>query len=175
MKYGYVRVSTRKQQLKGNSIEEQTLKLEAEKCDEIIIEQFSGKTTHRPKLFALINCLKAGDTLVVTKLDRLARNVSEGIELIQALFTKGVNVHILNIGLLENTAMGNFFITVLLAFAEFEGRLIARTKNGYREGRPRIPSDKVELALELKKTRSYKEVERLTGISKSTLIRYRKQ
>ncbi|CDB35742.1 putative DNA-invertase hin [Phascolarctobacterium sp. CAG:266] len=185
MKYGYVRVSTRKQQLKGNSIEEQTLKLEAEKCDEIIIEQFSGKTTHRPKLFALINRLKAGDTLVVTKLDRLARNVPEGIELIQALFTKGVNVHILNIGLLENTAMGNFFITVLLAFAEFErtliyertyeGRLIARTKNGYREGRPRIASDKIELALELKKTRSYKEVERLTGISKSTLIRYRKQ
>ena len=126
-----------------------------------------------------------GDTLVVTKLDRLARNVSEGIELIQALFAKGVNVHILNIGLLENTAMGNFFITVLLAFAEFErtliyertyeGRLIARTKKGYREGRPRIPSDKIELALELKKTRSYKEVERLTGISKSTLIRYRKQ
>lgn len=185
MKYGYARVSTRKQQLKGNSIDEQSMKLEAKKCDEIIVEQFSGKTTHRPKLFALINRLKAGDTLVVTKLDRLARNVSEGIELIQALFTKGVNVHILNIGLLENTAMGNFFITVLLAFAEFErtliyertyeGRLIARTKNGYREGRPRIPSDKVELALELKKTRSYKEVERLTGISKSTLIRYRKQ
>lgn len=83
MKYGYVRVSTRKQQLKGNSIDEQSMKLEAEKCDEIIVEQFSGKTTHRPKLFALINCLKAGDTLVVTKLDRLARNVSEGIELIQ--------------------------------------------------------------------------------------------
>lgn len=91
----------------------------------------------------------------------------------------------LNIGLLENTAMGNFFITVLLLFAKFErtliyertyeGRLIAQTKNGYREGRPRISSDKIELALELKKTRSYKDVERLTGISKSTLIRYRKQ
>ncbi|MCL1605014.1 hypothetical protein M3079_03295 [Phascolarctobacterium sp. ET69] len=81
--------------------------------------------------------------------------------------------------------MGNFFITVLLVFAKFErtliyertyeGRLIAQNKNGYREGRPRISSDKIELALELKKTRSYKDVERLTGISKSTLIRYRKQ
>ncbi len=80
--------------------------------------------------------------------------------------------------------MGNFFLTTMLAVAELEramiyertmaGREIARTKNGYREGRPRIAAEKIELALELKKTRTYKEVERLTGISKSTLIRYRK-
>ena len=119
MKYGYVRVSTRKQQLKGNSIDEQSMKLEAEKCDEIIVEQFSGKTTYRPKLFALINCLKAGDTLVVTKLDRLARNVSEGIESIQALFTKGVNEHIFNIGLLENTAVNVKTSHMILIFYLF--------------------------------------------------------
>lgn len=184
MKYGYARVSTRKQELKGNSVEDQIIKLNAENCDEIVIEQFSGKTTHRPKLLELLSKLQPGDTLIVTKLDRLARNVTEGITLIQNMFEKNIKVYILNIGLLENTAMGKFFITVLLAFAEFErtliyertyeGRLIARTKNGYREGRPRIPKEKIDLALELKKTRSYKEVERLTGISKSTLIRSRK-
>lgn len=83
---------------------------------------------------------------MVTKLDRLARNVSEGIELIRALFKKDVKVHVLNIGLLENTSMGNFFITTLLAVAELErnmiiertqaGKEVARTKAGFREGRP---------------------------------------
>lgn len=154
------------------------------KCDRIITEQFTVATTERPEFKKLIGQLKSGDTLIVTKLDRFARNVTEGIDIVRQLFAKEVKVHILNIGLLENTAMGNFFLTTMLAVAELEramiyertmaGREIARTKNGYREGRPRIAAEKIELALELKKTRTYKEVERLTGISKSTLIRYRK-
>ena len=154
------------------------------KCDRIITEQFTGATTERAEFKKLIGQLKSGDTLIVTKLDRFARNVTEGIDIVRQLFAKEVKVHILNIGLLENTAMGNFFLTTMLAVAELEramiyertmaGREIARTKNGYREGRPRIAAEKIELALELKKTRTYKEVERLTGISKSTLIRYRK-
>ena len=154
------------------------------KCDRIITEQFTGATTERPEFKKLVGQLKSGDTLIVTKLDRFARNVTEGIDIVRQLFAKEVKVHILNIGLLENTAMGNFFLTTMLAVAELEramiyertmaGREIARTKNGYREGRPRIAAEKIELALELKKTRTYKEVERLTGISKSTLIRYRK-
>jgi DNA invertase Pin-like site-specific DNA recombinase len=158
--------------------------LQQAKCDRIITEQFTVATTERPEFKKLIGQLKSGDTLIVTKLDRFARNVTEGIDIVRQLFAKEVKVHILNIGLLENTAMGNFFLTTMLAVAELEramiyertmaGREIARTKNGYREGRPRIAAEKIELALELKKTRTYKEVERLTGISKSTLIRYRK-
>ena len=95
-----------------------------------------------------------------------------------------VKVYVLNVGLLENTAMGNFFLTTLLAVAELEramifertmaGKEIARTKNGYHEGRPRINTDKLRLALDLKKNHTYKEVEKLTGISKSSLIRYKK-
>ena len=54
------------------------------------------------------------------------------------------------------------------------GREIARTKNGYKEGRPRIPTERLELALELKQTRTYKEVELLTGISKSSLLRFKR-
>lgn len=144
----------------------------------------SSTTVERPEFKELIGKLKKGDILIVTKLDRFARNVTEGIDIVRQLFAKDVRVYILNIGLLENTAMGNFFLTTLLAVAELEramiyertmaGREIARTKNGYREGRPRIAAEKIELALELKKTRTYKEVERLTGISKSTLIRNRK-
>ena len=183
MHYGYARVSTRNQ-IKGHSLEEQVERLQQEGCEIIVQEQFTGSTTKRPKFESLIEKLSYGDTLMVTKLDRFARNVFEGIELIKLLFTKGIKVHILNVGLLENTAMGNFFITTLLAVAELEramiqertlaGREIARTKNGYKEGRPRISTERLELALELKETRTYKEVERLTGISKSSLIRFKR-
>lgn len=92
----------------GNSLEEQTITLKANGAITITTEQYTGKTTSRPKLQKLLDSLQPGDTLMVTKLDRLARNVSEGIDLIRALFQKNVKVHVLNIGLLENTSMGNF-------------------------------------------------------------------
>ena len=180
MIYGYARVSSKKQ-LHGNSLEEQAATLTANGATSITAEQFTGKTTSRPKLQALIDSLQTGDTLMVTKLDRLARNVTEGIELIRALFKKDVKVHVLNIGLLENTSMGNFFITTLLAVAELErsmiiertqaGKEVARTKAGFREGRPPLPEKKLLYALELLKTHSYKEVVDITGISKATLCR----
>lgn len=84
MIYGYARVSSKKQ-LHGNSLEEQTTTLTANGAISITAEQFTGKTTSRPKLQALMDSLQPGDTLMVTKLDRLARNVTEGIELIRAL------------------------------------------------------------------------------------------
>ena len=151
----------------------------------IIAEQYSGKTISRPKLQNLIDSLNPGDTLMVTKLDRLARNVTEGIELIKTLFEKNIKVHVLNIGLLENTSMGNFFITTLLAVAELErnmiiertqaGKEIARTKAVFREGRPPLPREKIHLAISLLDNHSYREVEAMTGISKATLVRYRRK
>ena len=85
-----------------------------------------------PKFNELIEKLEEGDTLVVTKLDRLARNTVEGIEVIESLFAKGVKVHVLNVGLLENTTMGKFFLTTMLAVAEMERNLNHR-KNPRRE------------------------------------------
>lgn len=182
--YGYARVSSKKQ-LHGNSIEEQTITLKANGAITITTEQYTSKTTSRPKLQKLLDSLQPGDTLIVTKLDRLARNVSEGIDLIRALFQKNVKVHVLNIGLLENTSMGNFFVTTLLAVAELErnmiiertqsGKEIARTKAGFREGRPPIPKEKIQLAITLLEKHSYKEVEMMTGISKATLVRYHRK
>ena len=175
MIYGYARVSSKKQ-LHGNSLEEQTTTLTANGAISITAEQFTGKTTSRPKLQALMDSLQPGDTLMVTKLDRLARNVTEGIELIRALFKKEVKVHVLNIGLLENTSMGNFFITTLLAVAELERNMIfERTQAGFREGRPPLPNEKINLALDLLTNHSYKEVETMTGISRATLGRYRRR
>lgn len=180
MIYGYARVSS-KNQLKGNSLEEQTETLQANGCTEIVAEQYTGTTTDRPKFHKLIIKLKEGDTLMVTKLDRFARNVTEGIQLVRELFKMKVKVHVLNVGLLEDTAMGNFFITTLLAVAELErnmivertqtGKIVARTKAGFKEGRPRIAETKIKYALELLKGHSYKEVMEITGISISTLVR----
>lgn len=182
--YGYARVSSRKQ-LHGNSLEDQTTTLTANGATTITTEQYTGKTTSRPKLQKLLDSLQPGDTLMVTKLDRLARNVSEGIDLIRALFKKDVKVHVLNIGLLENTSMGNFFITTLLAVSELErnmiiertqaGKEVARTKAGFREGRPPLPRKKIQLAVSLLNNHSYREVEAMTGISKATLVRYRRK
>jgi len=183
--YGYARVST-KTQLKGNSLEEQTEILSANGCQQIVSEQYTGTTTDRPKFHALIAKLGSGDTLMVTKLDRFARNVTEGITLVRDLFKKQVKVHVLNVGLLEDTAMGNFFITTLLAVAELErnmivertqsGKAIAKTKEGFIEGRPRLDAARVAHALEMLRTgHSYREVSKETGISTATLVRAKRR
>lgn len=183
MIYGYARVSTKKQ-LNGNSIEEQYSKLQEQGCQEIVVEQYSGKTTDRPELGALMHKMTKGDTLVVTKLDRLARNVVEGVTLIQELLHNGIKVHVLNVGLLDDTPMGHFFITTLLAVAELErsmimertqaGKEVARTKPDFRDGRPRIAKNRIDAALALVDAgNSYNKVAELTNIGVATLYRAR--
>ncbi|WP_342047668.1 recombinase family protein [Bacillus sp. OTU530] len=181
MKYGYVRVSTVNQDL-----ESQLQTLENENCDKIYSEKFTGTKTERPVFTELLEMLKEGDTLVVTKLDRFARTTEHGIRTVKELFERGVKVHILNMGLVENTPTGRLIFNILSAFAEFErdmivertqeGKAIAKQRGDFREGRPNKFSKKqIEHALEILKTHSYKEVESMTGISKSTLIREKKK
>ena len=181
MKYGYARVSSLQQDL-----EAQLQALEKEGCSIIFKEKFTGTKTDRPQFNECIAALSEGDTLVTTKLDRLARNTKEGIEIIENLFKKGVKVHVLNVGLLENTTMGRFFLQTMLAVAEMErnlivertqeGKAIAKRNPDFREGRPNKFSKKhIEHALSLLDNHSYKQVESLTGISKSTLIRAKKK
>ncbi len=145
-KKGYGRVSTNGQATNGNSLEDQRSKLEDAGCDEIILEAFTGTKVDRPKFTALVESLEEGDTLVVTKLDRFARTASEGSELVKSLLARGVNVHILNMGLIENTPTGRLILNVLLSFAEFErdmivertseGKALAKATNpDYKEGR----------------------------------------
>jgi DNA invertase Pin-like site-specific DNA recombinase len=178
MKYGYARVSTVHQEL-----ESQLQTLEREGCGEIYSEKFTGTKTDRPKFQELLSKLETGDTLVVTKLDRLARNTREGIDIVERMFEKGVRVHVLNVGLLENTTMGRFFLTTLLAVAEMErnliiertqeGKAIAKQRDDFREGRPnKFTKKQIDHALSLlAQGNSYNKVADMTGISKSTLIR----
>lgn len=187
MVYGYARVSTAGQLRDGNSLEEQVAALKQYGCQKIVSESFSGKTMQRPEFQSLLERLKKGDTLVVCKLDRFARTAIEGVETIRCLFERGVRVHILNMGLIENTLTGNLILTVMLAFAEYErgmivertqtGKAIARLQPGYKEGRPKkFKKAQVAHALELLNGgMSYKQVEGVTGISKSTLVRARRE
>ena len=117
------------------------------------------------------------------KLDRFARTAIEGVQTVRELFDRGVKVHILNMGLIENTLTGNLILTVMLAFAEYErgmiaertqtGKIAARQNPNFKDGRPKkFSQEQIELALGLLKDgKTYREVEGMTGISKSTLVR----
>ncbi len=78
----------------------------------------------RPQFVELRKALEAGDTLMVTKLDRLAKSATKGIELIDYLLSHGIKVHVLNMGLMDNTPTGKLIRTILLTFAVFERDMI---------------------------------------------------
>lgn len=178
MIYGYARVSTHNQEL-----DVQLQALEENKCDVIYKEKMSGKSVkQRPELEKLLAAIQPGDTLIVTRLDRLARSVVEGAALIEKLFNRGIRVHLLNIGIIENTTMGRLMLNVLLSIAEFErntivertqeGRELARQNPNYREGRPKKYSkQQMDHAMSLLENHTFPEVVELTGISISTLKR----
>ena len=181
MIYGYARVSTKKQ-LEGNSLEIQEKALLAKGAEKIIKEQYTGTTMQRPKLDALLEQLVSGDTLMAAKLDRIARTATAGATVIRSLQERGVVVHILNIGILDNSTTGRLMMNVLLAFAEFErdmivertqaGREVARTHAGYREGRRPLPQARKDAAVSMiRNGHSYKEACAATGLSRSTVLR----
>jgi DNA invertase Pin-like site-specific DNA recombinase len=187
MIYGYARVSTANQSRDGNSLEDQENALRQYGCQTIITEAFSGKTMERPQFRLLLERLHEGDTLVVCKLDRFARTAIEGVQTVRSLFERGVRVHILNMGLIENTVTGNLILTVMLAFAEYErgmivertqtGKMVAKQNPSFHEGRPKkfTKAQRFHALSLLESGLTYKEVEDMTGISKSTLVRLKRE
>lgn len=187
MIYGYARVSTKGQAKDGNSLDAQERTLRENGAQEIYKDSFTGTKAHRPELDKLLEVIGDGDTLIITKLDRMARSATQGIELINKLLDKGVKVHILNMGIMDNTPSGKLIRTVMLAFAEFErdmivertteGKAIAKQNEDFREGRPKVyKKAQVNQALELLDSgKTYKEVCEIMGMSKSTLIRAKRQ
>ena len=185
VKFGYARVSTVGQAKDGNSLEAQETALRAAGAQELFIDKFTGTKLERPEFERLRAQLRSGDTLIVTKLDRFARTVGQASELITELIDSGVTVNVLNLGILDNSSMSVLMRNILLSFAQFErdmivqrtqeGKSVARTKPGYREGRkPKYTQEQLQHALELLSDHSYGQVTKMTGISKSTLIRYKK-
>lgn len=173
-------------QVKGNSLEEQERILRQNGATILYQDAFTGTKTSRPNFNKLLDILQEGDTLIITKLDRFARNTVEGINVVQHLLDRGVRVNILNMGTVDNTPTGKLILTVMLGFAEFErdmilqrtseGKSIAKTKVGYWEGRPpKYDEEKMIEAAMLLQSYTYREVSEMTGISKSTLQRIKKK
>ena len=173
MKYGYARVSTTDQKLE-NQIES----LKNSGAEIIYKEKFTGTTTERPEFNKLLNELKTDDTLIVTKLDRFARNTREALDIIQDLFNRDIKVNIVNMGLIDNTHTGQLIFS---AFAQFErDMIVTRTHEGkeyakrndpyFHEGRPQTYTDEqIRLAYELRQQgMTYKMIARRTGISERT-------
>ena len=186
MIYGYARVSTKGQERNGNSLENQIELLKENGAAEIYADSFTGTKTDRPEFKKLLTVLKEGDTLIVTKLDRFARSMMQGSELVTELLEKGIKVNILNIGVMDNTPASKLIRNIFFSFAEFErdmiiertqeGKAIAKLKPGFKEGRPKkYTKEQLDNALSMLTVcgglYSYKEVERLLNISVSTLIR----
>lgn len=185
-KIGYCRVSSAGQK-DNNSLPEQITAIQERYPDAIIQQEvYSGATMGRPVFDSVIDMIQEGDTLVCTKLDRFCRTTKEGLEYIDMLLERGASIHILNMGLIENSPLGRLIVTQLLAFAEFEraiiqertkaGRERARMKDDYKDGRkPKFTRAQIAHALQLLEDNSYKQVEGMTGISVSTLTRAKRK
>lgn len=187
MIYGYARVSTKGQERDGNSLEAQREALASAGAQKIYVDSFTGTKMDRPEFNALLSVLQSGDTFMVTKLDRFARSASEGSAMVESLLDKGIKVHVLNMGLMDCTPTGKLIRTVMLAFAEYErdmivqrtqeGKAIAKATNpSFREGRPNkyTPCMRDHALKMLNEGYSYAKVSSMTGISKSTLQRIKR-
>lgn len=185
MLFGYARVSTTSQSLK-----EQTEQLINEGVNKknLFKEKYTGTTADRVEFKKLLDAVREKDTIIVTKLDRFARNTREALKVIEPLLERNITIRVLNLGTIENTPMGRMILRTLLSVAEMERDMIVeRTQEGkayakrnnpnYREGRPKavITPKKQHAYNLLMEGNSYKQVVEMTGYSQSTLQRIKRQ
>lgn len=133
MRIGYGRVSTRDQHQ-----EAQLDALNGAGCEQVFVDTASGKLARRPELDRALLVARAGDQLVVTRLDRLGRSLAHLIELSALLQARGVDLVVLDQGIDTSTAVGRMFFQILGAIAEFEHALMSeRTRDGLAAARAR--------------------------------------
>ena len=178
--YGYARVSTVKQDLSS-----QVENLKRAGAVKIFKDKYTGTTANRPEFDKLMAKIKSGDTLIVTKLDRLARNTQDALNIVKKMNAEGVILRVLNIGTIDNSPSGRLIFTVFSAFAEFERDLIvSRTQEGkawakannpnFHEGMPRkYNQEQIDFAWKLhtQDHMSYSEISKKLVISKATIYR----
>ena len=131
MRIGYARVSTIDQDPAL-----QIRALDEARCEQIFTDHASGASRSRPQLERLFDVLRAGDTLVVWRFDRLGRSVSHLVEIVERLRARGVALESLTEGIDTNSPAGEAVFTVIAAFAQMERRLISeRTRAGIAAAR----------------------------------------
>lgn len=179
MKIGYARVSTLEQNL--------DLQIDALKkagCEKIITDELSGSVADRPGLIKVKELLRASDTFVVWRLDRLGRTLKNLIEWLNTLEKEGIHFQSLQETIDTTTSTGKLIFHIFGALSEFERNLIrertqaglaAARARGRQGGRPKkLTSDKIQLVIDLyqSKKHSIQQICEITGISKPTLYKY---
>jgi DNA invertase Pin-like site-specific DNA recombinase len=176
--YGYARVSTA-----GQTLASQDAQLHAAGCAKVYAEKVSGAKSDRPELAKVLKRLVAGDVLVVTRLDRLARSTRDLLNILDVVGKAGAGFKSLGDAWADTTTPhGRLMLTVLGGLAEFERELIlARTGDGrtrakargVRFGRPPSlsPHQRREAAERLAEGVSQADVARTYGVSQATISR----
>jgi len=182
MKFGYARVSTRDQNL-----DLQVDQLRQAGCEQILEETASGARSDRPVLRGLLKQMRAGDILVIWKLDRLGRSLRDLVDLVSTLMDKGVGLKSLQDPIDTTSSQGRLVFNIFASLAEFERDLIiertqaglsAARARGRKGGRPKglsAAAEKKAVAAEAlyKEGRlSVNEIAQNLGVSKATLYKY---
>ena len=174
---GYARTSSVEQEA---GFEAQQRELKRMGCEKVFQEQVSS-VVQRAQLEAAIDFVREGDSFVVTKLDRLARSITDLLQILQRLEKKHVEVKILNLGLDTSTPTGKLILTVLGGIAQFEREMmlerqregIAKAKReGKYKGRQPLPEEKRDSIIRLGLAGLKKaEIARQVGVGQATVYR----
>jgi DNA invertase Pin-like site-specific DNA recombinase len=179
MRFGYTRVSTVAQ-----TLHQQHDALKAAGASKIYSDTMSGARDDRPGLLALMDHLRAADTVVVWKLDRLGRNMLHILQTVKELTDRGVTLVSTSDGIDSSTPAGRMMIGVLGSLAEYERELIrertalkraSSRANGTKFGRPRKVDDAEHIATAKRMKadgHTGKDIAKYLGVSRATLYRY---
>lgn len=179
MLVGYARVSTQDQ-----NPDLQLDALKAAGCERVFVEKASGAQRDRPELLAALSFIRSGDSLVVWKLDRLARSMKQLIETVEGLEAKGIGFRSLTEAIDTTTAGGRLVFHIFGALAEFERSIIrertragldAARARGRKGGRPsKLTEDDLKAARALLADASItvEEAAKRLKVSPATLYRY---